>query len=636
MRTMKVCDLLFAALLLLALPCRATWYESAVPANSDIVMADLRWPYWPGNTYFANWNATILPEGKISFYAGYAAYCGRGGELPDLTEETQKAYHPEWVWSFWGGNTSGLPPAFLDLCEAMYASNSAAGEGAACVMPNRVRPSPELNVWTTFITRVWTDPVTGKGRIGRWACDQKTGVWTAIGIVGVDQPATGLSGNSGFVETVGNPPMPRTIERKNGFARSAETGAWTPTPNFTVTSEAAVAMKLFADEEEEYVALQYAGVPTHLPFGEKMKDAKVTTGKESMRRTLAARQPSEPKLLHEPWSPAGLKVAADGKGFVVVWKNEPHTTPLFAVTANGCRKTVANCDETGCVRFDGKVPRTLELENLLGVRATQKVKIVKSAVRTPTLAAATGLETGLEAVINDPSTPTGRTGRISDLTTLNALRLGENGEVSGYLKVEESGLYIFRLRSDGGFVFSLDGKTVLDRSAMHGSTVFSRPVNLAPGYHALSFRFFKEKGGAGHIREIDWEGPSFGRRPLARGDVFRKVAAKPAGGKRQTFVNGFLMDESIGILPAQTSRLQRLVTAEDGSFTVTDDREVRGASVSLPEGWSWSNLGADAIRYGLVAEGNHGAGHAPRLEARKRRFHDDAEAGRAFARRLGV
>lgn len=527
-------NFLFAAIFFLLLPCRATWYENGVPANSDIVMADLRWPYWPCNTYFANWNARILPEGKVSFYAGYAAYCGRGsvGELPDLADEAQQSYHPEWVWSFWGGNTTGRPPVFLDLCEAMHASNSAAGEGAACVMPNRTRPSPDVNVWTTFITRVWTDPVDGKGRVGRWARDQHTGVWTAIGIVGIDQPATGLSGNAGFVETVGNPPMPRTIERKNGFARSAETGAWTPTPNFTVTREAPVALKLFTDEEEEYIALQYAGTPKHLPFGEKMKDALVTTGKDSLRRTLAARQPNEPPALRDSWSPVGLEVASDGKGFVVTWTNDSQVTPLFSIRAGKILKTVANCDATGCVRFDGPVPDFLVAENLLGVLSTQMVCAARIPQLVPQSDSATSLgsailEEGLEVRLDELATNMNRVGYIPDLETFNALRLGENAEFNGYLKIAEEGLYIFRVRSDGGFVLALDGRAVLDRSPMHGSTVYSVPVNLVCGLHKFSFKCFKEKGVGGHLREIEWEGPSFARRPLSRHDTCRSAAALP-------------------------------------------------------------------------------------------------------------
>ena len=303
-----------------------------------------------------------------------------------------------------------------------------------------------------------------------------------------------------------------------------------------------------------------------------------------------------------------MKVAEDANGFVVVWKNEPHTTPLFAITANGCRKTVANCDETGCVRFKGRVPSSLEVENLFGVVTTVKSKIAKSVSHAPAYSTVSGLESGLNVVLKDPETNTERIGKIPDLQTLNSLHLGENGEISGYLKIDEEGIYLFRVRSDGGFKLSLGGKTVLDRSTMHGSTVFSRPVCLARGYHAFSCSFAKTKGVFGHIREINWEGPSFALRPLERKDVFRKAATthEISTGKVQTFVTGLLMDEQIGILPAQPSRLQRLVTADDGSFAVTEDREVHGAPLSLPKGWNWHNLGADAIRYGMIAEGNNG------------------------------
>jgi hypothetical protein len=53
---MKPSQLIVAALLLalLAAPsARATWYGENVEQGSDIMMMDVRWPWWPESTYFA-------------------------------------------------------------------------------------------------------------------------------------------------------------------------------------------------------------------------------------------------------------------------------------------------------------------------------------------------------------------------------------------------------------------------------------------------------------------------------------------------------------------------------------------------------------------------------------------------------
>jgi len=35
----------------------ATWYSEGVESGADIMMMDLRWPWWPSGTYYANWTA---------------------------------------------------------------------------------------------------------------------------------------------------------------------------------------------------------------------------------------------------------------------------------------------------------------------------------------------------------------------------------------------------------------------------------------------------------------------------------------------------------------------------------------------------------------------------------------------------
>ena len=49
----------------------ATWYGENVEDGADIMMMDLRWPWWAESTYSANWNFGTTPPG-VSAYGGFA------------------------------------------------------------------------------------------------------------------------------------------------------------------------------------------------------------------------------------------------------------------------------------------------------------------------------------------------------------------------------------------------------------------------------------------------------------------------------------------------------------------------------------------------------------------------------------
>jgi hypothetical protein len=59
------------------------------------MMMDLRWPWWPSGTYYANWNSGIKPQGGISFYAGFTSFLADGpGGTPNPDERLQDAFRP--------------------------------------------------------------------------------------------------------------------------------------------------------------------------------------------------------------------------------------------------------------------------------------------------------------------------------------------------------------------------------------------------------------------------------------------------------------------------------------------------------------------------------------------------------------
>ena len=53
---------------------RATWYQENIEGGSEIIMMDLRWPWWCSGTYYANWNTGFVgAPSSMSFYGGFLA-----------------------------------------------------------------------------------------------------------------------------------------------------------------------------------------------------------------------------------------------------------------------------------------------------------------------------------------------------------------------------------------------------------------------------------------------------------------------------------------------------------------------------------------------------------------------------------
>ena len=50
---------------------KATWYGENIEEGADIMLMDLRWPWWAESTYSANWNIGTLPTG-VTAYGGFA------------------------------------------------------------------------------------------------------------------------------------------------------------------------------------------------------------------------------------------------------------------------------------------------------------------------------------------------------------------------------------------------------------------------------------------------------------------------------------------------------------------------------------------------------------------------------------
>ena len=68
-------------------PLHATWYRENIEDGADIIMMDLRWPFWPSGSYFANWNSSFNPKpNNLSFYAGFTSYLADGKDYQAMNE----------------------------------------------------------------------------------------------------------------------------------------------------------------------------------------------------------------------------------------------------------------------------------------------------------------------------------------------------------------------------------------------------------------------------------------------------------------------------------------------------------------------------------------------------------------------
>lgn len=78
-------------------------------------------------------------------------------------------------------------------------------------------------------------------------------------------------------------------------------------------------------------------------------------------------------------------------------------------------------------------------------------------------------------------------------------------EVSGYLNISAAGTYDFRLTSDDGARFLLDGTTVIDHPGRHGATPKDGSAQLTAGYHALHIDHFDAD--YDQALKLEWQPP---------------------------------------------------------------------------------------------------------------------------------
>jgi hypothetical protein len=316
------------AIILMA-PCfrvQATWYQENIANGSDIIMMDLRWPWWPSGTYYANWNINFNPKpNNISFYAGFLGTVPDGpGFLPNPDEKIQASFRPGSVWSFWGNDKDGTPVRFTDVAPNLFIKNDYGGEGCSGTMGGEVWPFVQCSQWYTMLGRVWQPvgkPDAASAYVGRWIKDQADGRWHLIGIARLPIPATSFTGNSGFIETLSDGKVVRPLHRRFGYCR--KDGRWHKSDTITINETPYVVVNIIPEGGHEYAAIEYASQPDLLP--------RQLTGKplaSGDRHDFTVKQSDLP-LLDKP-SVANVYAQTTGSQVAVSWEVPDTASPAFS------------------------------------------------------------------------------------------------------------------------------------------------------------------------------------------------------------------------------------------------------------------------------------------------------------------
>ena len=193
----------------------ATWYSANSEIGSDILMVEVRWPYWCVGTYFALWNSSPYPQGGY-FYGGIAVY-GKGEKA--TPEEPEAALRHE-VWSFWPSDAYKGERTRIEASGNPFGGDSMAGEGTEAGIHSGNLPFLKPQQWYRQVMRTWQDPNTpeSRGYLGWWMEAVASNRWYLVGVVSVPVKVTGLRGNSSFVEATGGP-GPRVIDRRRAYYR---------------------------------------------------------------------------------------------------------------------------------------------------------------------------------------------------------------------------------------------------------------------------------------------------------------------------------------------------------------------------------------------------------------------------------
>jgi len=547
--------LFFAFVLVISsTPAHATWYGENVESGADIMMMDVRWPWWAESTYWANWNFGTVPPG-VSAYGGFAGSVPtlEPDHRPSMDAKVQAAFRPGSIWSFWGSNDEGEPVRVVAASRYTFAYQYI-GEGASGALFG-VWPVVRQNRWYTMMVRIWTPAGAEEPNvsyIGRWVKDVDADRWYLYGVMRLPIAAVAFNGNAGFLEDFGNEcRSARAIHRRLGYYR--KDGRWHKSDTVTIDVQKGLTLKNYwvvnKIDDGRAVAMELSSNRAMVPLlleGEPLAEGK--------KHTFTVQQPDLPTL--DKPRVERLRAESNGKQVAVCWEVPNSASPQFHYMVEvfdnpRCSGDPVAVDQrrmpvTRHVLIDADVPNPTVRFSMTDVFDQPIKPIVMQASKAtgPSKPVAVKTAPGLHYelwhkqtdrhvnVIYPPCEEARQSrgerhiwisldelndevngGRLVrqgicrgfDIELRGRRRSGYAFRFRGLLCVPQTGFYLLRMKGTDGYRIQLDGRDAIVFDGLHGPEDRVAQLHLAQGDHPLAVDYFVDRHKP--FFQLQWEGP---------------------------------------------------------------------------------------------------------------------------------
>lgn len=559
-------QLLFAATFLgVVLSARAN-YENFpdVKSGSDIVVQELRWPYWNGGFYNTWTDSGFTSSDGVggSFYSGVP--------LPPAGSPTPAKAGIN--YSFW---TLSNPIHPTDTISSKYSSpttfpKQTIAEGTILEDPGQWY-FWQTNVWYRVAFRAWqpADGTPHLGYAGEWIRDGASGIWYHIATAQTPFALTGISGWGGFQEDASGSTSPQRTDYRRLYYHY--NGAWisgTNTHDWNQNGTNGVGMRDNAGliETNSAVYLETCnGNPNYI--------GTITNQGNGPNHVIS--QPPTPTFL-DPILVSNCSGTVTGSQLLVQWQIPNTSSPQFAYGIN----VYTNSSYTGTVAvtfYDNDPEARQKLLNIPGVATpypqltiidifNQTNAPVNVTVTNAILLAATNVSvvagglnfayyesasnfqiytdgTNWSSMPSFPSLNPVLQGGVSGLDlTPRRRRDGYAFNYNGYLNVPGDGLYTFTLNSDAGSKLYIDGQLVVNWDGQHSPADLSSWVGLQAGYHTLNVQYFCDTQPFGGYYydsiSLSYEGPGITKTAVPVTAYFRVPGGNEPGISLTSPTNG--------------------------------------------------------------------------------------------------
>ncbi|MDB4749411.1 PA14 domain-containing protein [Rubripirellula sp.] len=565
----RILTTILLAVMLPSVPTRATWYGENVEPGADIMMMDLRWPWWAESTYSANWNIGSLPSG-VTAYGGFAGSVATIGKdhRPNLADDVQDSFRPGSIWSFWGSNADGEPVRVEAASQYTYAYQYI-GEGASGALFG-TWPIIKRNRWYTMMMRVWRPPGDNPSNVsymGRWVKDVEAGTWHLYGIMRLPIAAESFAGNAGFLEDFGNEcRSARSIHRRLGYYR--KDNQWRKSDTVTIDVQKGLTLKnhwvVNKLDDEQTLAMELSSNRAMVP--QLLKGSPLAEGN---KYSFTIKQPERPSL-DQP-DARNLQAFSNGKQVMVSWIVPDTAAPQYEFSIEvfdnpECRgDPVAVHQERMPVTRHAIIAANLKNPTIrfsmtdIFDQTIEPITVNANIAASPSKGIQSRTAPGLkyelwhkddDRHVNITYPPCDAADHSRNerhywvsLDELESGRLVQQGICSGFdielrgerregyafrfgglLRVPKTGFYLFCMKGTDGYRLAIDGDEAIVWDGLHGPEHKVTGLHLTQGDHPLSIDYFVDRNKP--FFQLEWEGPDLQRQEIPASALLHRAGDK--------------------------------------------------------------------------------------------------------------